>query len=1463
MAISSPLTENENITGIDFARTARDLPPRVFLSNEGSQLRAGDELSIQVSSSDDFDTPITTLTVNGIPADLDGDGIALVTAQYPGDLILTATATDTAGQTASTTLTLLVRNLDGSLPSNPDVPGLLETTEGAPKILVHSPGPGAVLATDVPVLATLSDEQAITSWELTYAPIELVDPYNLSTPDPDYVSLATGSGEVINSPLATLPVTTLADGVYLLRISVTDATATTAYSAHVIAKGIDPTDLYPTIEITAPQAGAEITTLTEILGTITSSSNIREWYVEVAPRAELTQSTLVDNDAFIRIAEGTEAVNSESLLAVFDPTTLINNSYLIKVTAWNDFGLGWTEPVEVEVCGEFKPGRLRLETTDLEIDLAGIPLEIRRVYDSYLANDIGDFGHGWSLGFADPDISDTDPDGGTNFSTNAWKVGTRIYLNAPDGRRIGFTFGIEEADSGFLGTYFRPVFTPDPGVYETLAVPEGDAGFLSQAADGSVVLGFITLPYNPDIFILTTKDGTAYTYHESEGLLDVRDKTGNTLVFTDDSVRHSSGAEVTFTRDEAGRITTMTAPDGSSRTYSYDAKGDLASTTDPAGNTTTYTYFDDPAHYLDSVTDPLGRIGTRYEYDADGRLAAIIDENGNRSEQSYDLEGFSGTISDFRGNVTTIYYDDRGNVTREENPDGGVVTYVYGDADHPDLETAVTDPLGHTTSYRYDDNGNITLLTPPAGNSLRQTFDEDSKLISRTRPGQILETFTYNEDGLLEEWGNHRSYTYTSDGRIATVTDSSDNIRIFGYGGTFGQLDHIENQSGATATATYAENGLPATASTTFGTDSYEYDDDGRLLRSVDPLGHEVSVTYLGDDPSTITDENGIATNYTYNSDGQLTEESTAGATTTFAYDADGNRTSVTDPLGNHSTFTYDHAGRVITATDAAGNTTTHRYDLAGNRIETIDRLGRKRSFEYDGVGALTAERWHSPGDDSVIREILLTYDNAGKIDTFTDGDLSYDHTHLASIHPTTMVVNFPGRDSLTLYHTYQDGDLLTKTELPGASSLVFNRSVTTEVALLRFYTPDSGVTARADILRNGGRLPEQVLRYNDASTIATDSLVDSSTWSYDVNGRPITIAHPSGPLTLERDPGGRIGSLTDSTGSAAVSYDSMNRVSGVDHPSGADETFSFEAGGNLNSDLLSAGNRLEARGDFEFDWDTEGNLIQRRNTSSGEVMDLTWDYRNRLTHVEIRPTAGAEPSAAIDYLYDYRDLLIGRVENGSTLWTIYDYNEMPVMEYRDDEAEAEAVYFFEPDGPDRFLGEWRSGQGVRWFHSDQAGSVRAVTDDTGATIATLQYGAFGEIRSLTETAPGDAGPIRYAGRWHDPVTGFSYNRARFYDPALGRFLSEDPIGFESGSSNLYAYANNTPYNYVDPSGNAAAVSYGTFTKKIAKRARKFGKKVGKQIDECFRGIATALESANNAGGPAGDTSSCKKAPTP
>ncbi|MDP0491770.1 MAG: RHS repeat-associated core domain-containing protein [Verrucomicrobiota bacterium JB023] len=1448
---------------VDFGRFARDLPPRVFLAaSEPSTPLPGEELIVEVAGADDFDIPTLSLTANGVAIPLDGEGKARVAATYPGELLLEATAEDSIGQTATRQLVRAVLNSDGSLPENPAVPSREESVEGAPRIVITSPGPGAVLSEDTPIVGSITDADGIVSWEITHAPIELVDPYQLAEPDEDYVLLASGTGEANNSLLATFPVSSLPDGVHLLRIAASDP-GHTAYQAFVVGKNVDPEELYPHIAITAPEEGAEAAALTEVRGTITSESEIREWYVEYAPLGSINQSDLANTTGIVfeRIGEGTGAVEVEEVLALFDPSLLPNDSYAIKVTAWNDLGLGWTEAVTVNVCGEFKPGRLRLEFTDLEVDLAGIPLTITRNYDSFDTDEAGDFGHGWRFGIADPEISETDPDSGAALGTNAWKVGTRVYLNTPDGKRVGFTFGLEVGESGFLGTSLRAVFTPDPGVYETLSVPEGDASFLSQSSDGSVRLFFIGLPYNPDVFVLTTKDQVSYTYHETDGLLDVRDEVGNSLVFDEDRIFHSSGAQVLLARDGENRITSITAPDGTVWSYGYNALGELETVTDPAGLVTSFAYLNEPSHYLESVTDPLGRVGVRYEYDEDGRLAAVIDQDGNRSEQTWDLEGFSGTQSDFRGNVTTIYYNDRGNVTRQENPDGGVEEYEYADADNPDLETRFTDALGNATTYQYDDNGNMTRLRPPAGNSLDQEFDENNRVTTRAYPTYLRDEFTYNELGKVAAIKNYREYTYTADGRIATEVDAVGNHRSYGYGGPFGELDMIENQSGACAMTTFTGNGLPLVATTPFGTESYTYDDSGRLLTSTDAYGAVASVTYEGEAVATITDENGIVTSFDYDFDGRLLSETTAGATTTYTYDADGNRTSVTDPLGNLTSFTFDHRGNVLTVTDPAGAITSHAYDLAGNRIQTIDRLGRKRTFDYDANGQMTAERWHDPVDDSVLREITFTYDYGQNLDVVTDGDLIYDYTSILSDVATSMNVTLPGRDSLTVRYTFEDRDRLTNTSLPHGASISYGRNNTGEVTLLTVRSPVSAESGRAEILRNAGRLPETINRYDSPVFTSTNPPIDTTTFTYDGNARLASMSQAGLDLDFARNAGGQISSITENASEVTgLSYGPRGQLVGVDHPAGADEVFTWDANGNAGGDVLSAGNRVEVRGNFEFDWDAEGNLVERRDTVSGEVRRFYWDYRNRLVKVELLPSAGGAPDEVVEYQYDYRDLRIGRTENGSTVWTVYDRHEMPLLEYRDEEELPETLYFFEPDSVDRFLGVWRKDEGLRWFHTDQSGSVRQVLDETGAVIATLDYDAFGGIRSLTEVSPGDAGEIRYAGRWTDPVTGLSDNRARFYDPQLGRFLNEDPLGFDGGDSNIYRYSTNDPYNYRDPSGLVAAVNYSTFTEKIAKRTIKYGKKVGQQISECFTNIAKSLQSAAEGGGAA-DTGACTKTP--
>ena len=77
-------------------------------------------------------------------------------------------------------------------------------------------------------------------------------------------------------------------------------------------------------------------------------------------------------------------------------------------------------------------------------------------------------------------------------------------------------------------------------------------------------------------------------------------------------------------------------------------------------------------------------------------------------------------------------------------------------------------------------------------------------------------------------------------------------------------------------------------------------------------------------------------------------------------------------------------------------------------------------------------------------------------------------------------------------------------------------------------------------------------------------------------------------------------------------------------------------------------------------------------------------------------------------------------------------------------------------------------------------------------------YSAYGEVAVL---GPDDANSLRYTGR-DDDNTGLLYYRARYYDPVLKRFITEDPIGLLSGGANLYAYVNGNPVQYADPTGN-------------------------------------------------------------
>ena len=123
---------------------------------------------------------------------------------------------------------------------------------------------------------------------------------------------------------------------------------------------------------------------------------------------------------------------------------------------------------------------------------------------------------------------------------------------------------------------------------------------------------------------------------------------------------------------------------------------------------------------------------------------------------------------------------------------------------------------------------------------------------------------------------------------------------------------------------------------------------------------------------------------------------------------------------------------------------------------------------------------------------------------------------------------------------------------------------------------------------------------------------------------------------------------------------------------------------------------------------------------------------------------------------------------------------------------------YLDGQGMDDHLGEIRHGQ-ARGYVVDHLGSVM----NLGASGGVALYGAFGEMVGFAPTLALVSEPsiYGYAGRQFDPESGLYYMRARMYDPAIGRFLTQDPVGFAGGDVNLYRYVTNAPTSFTGPLG--------------------------------------------------------------
>lgn len=974
-------------------------------------------------------------------------------------------------------------------------------------------------------------------------------------------------------------------------------------------------------------------------------------------------------------------------------------------------------------------------------------------------------------------------------------------------------------------------------------------------------------------------NATLYEYDGAGNLERIVDPVGLATTFNYTAGRVSSivdpaGRTTSLQYDAAGNLTHITDPDGSARQFTYDTLHHMTGELDQRGNfeqtvwdefgrvtrairkdlsvvefglaqtrglfpaAQTSDPFNAPLAASDllrttTVVDGNGNLVTRV-LNGDGRLISQSDEIGAMFALGRDpLTNQITSLTNGRGNVLALTYDDRGNVvSAEDTIDAGNPWVLTYDPTFSQL-TGITDALGRMILFDVNPlNGNLRSVTRVVG-ALGGNDD-------------VVTQFTYTPQGLVETstdaLGRVTSFDYDAFGRRTQVT--------FAVGTPDEATAHFEYDDAGNQTAYIDENGNRT---------EYQYDLLNRLVRIVEPdpdggdplsspitefaydaAGNQTSVTdargnttvrqydsmhrptsiidalgntmlheYDGEGNLVATiDANGNETQYLYDARNRRVQAiDPAGGTTVYSYDLDNNLVSRLDASGNLTQYAHDLRGRLETVTDPLGNTTTHTYDLLGNRTSTTDRNGRVTQFTYDDLNRLVTETWVGGGNT-----IQYTYDKVGNVvevtDNFSSLAVTYDNRNRVE---TVDNAGTPDAPHVTLHYTYDAmGNVLSVAdEIDGAAAGTneyvydgLNRVI--ELRQQGTNVADKLVTFAYDAL---GQV-EAIARFSDLLGTQT---VATSTYVYDALNRSTNLAHASGLGTLASfgrsyDAAGRVVQGTTVDGTTTYAHDTRDQLVSAQHsdPANPDESYAYDATGNRTSSHLhntnyttGPHNQLLSDGVFEYDYDAEGSLVLRTEIATGMQREFEWDHRNRLTAV-IDKTSGGTELDRVEFTYDAIDRRISKTIAGAVDMAITHFvndGDGVLLEFVDEDGtggiQPPALTQRYLHGPmiDSVLAQDDGAGNVLWQLTDHQQTVTDLVNGAGQVVHHVKYDSYGNV--IAQSGPATPSPYKYLGEEFDDEIGLYYLDGRYYDPQIGRYLNQsDP---QAPDANPYRHAMNMP----------------------------------------------------------------------
>ena len=775
-----------------------------------------------------------------------------------------------------------------------------------------------------------------------------------------------------------------------------------------------------------------------------------------------------------------------------------------------------------------------------------------------------------------------------------------------------------------------------------------------------------------------------------------------------------------------------------------------------------------------------------YEYDRAGRLTKIKEELDS---------GLPETAGDHKYAVTTYRYDGNGNRTEIITPEGYRIFREYDSRDRLASERVLdkSNGIDRTAEISYDNAGNITKITQRGKGQdaweLRYGYDLKDRIThAEDCLGPVFQYAYDKNDRLAEEilpqafgkmsYERRCLYAYNAYGEMLSMKDGAGTIQKENRYLPDGKLSLTRNADGNETEYIYGISGMASEIRTArsrkagLPAQQYTYDSRGRITGLVNGNGNTTG--YDVDSWGRVRgvhNADGGKEGYAYDFAGNITStEDAGGGVITYRYNSRGKVCEIIDQEGHSETFRYDREGRMTLHTDRNGNWVRTSYNVDGNPvIETgTDRNGENavtRSWEYDAGGRVRKAvsggfcyTYEYRADGRLARKsssgrtlVSCTYFPDGSLESLTDAGgkpVCYEYDWRGKLS----VVKDGNGNTLAQY-AHTPGGRLKEIRHGNGMHTLYEYDTDGNIIRLRLERPDGTPLAdwRYEYDLNGNRTLKAG-SFADAEDRLRGTVIR---YRYDKRDR----------LTWESHDGDAAGYSYDLCG---------NRIKKVDK--NGQEVYTY----NVKNQLIC---RKSKMAETFYRYDQQGNVLEATGTEGGTY--YSYNAFNQLT--KVRKSDGSY----LESRYDAEYLRAKTAENGRTANFLY-YNGELLAELNH-EQEVTSQYVL---GYGVAAGWNHKNEGFHFYHQDEQLSTAYITGMDVGIENRYQYDAFGSIRDHQEKIPNR---ILYTGQQYDHATEQYYLRARYYNPAVGRFQQEDV--YRGDGLNLYAYCRNNPVIYYDPSG--------------------------------------------------------------